>query len=260
MVDHLAEMVARRDTEDRDNLTAILDEVKDLSIPALLRQLAEESEAFGRKTLMTALGRWGDEIRPHLQNSLADERWYVVRNSLGLLSQVGNSGDAPMAKGYLTHPNSKVRLEALRLLSRFPMPIEASTMEALLADGDAEVRARAVYALGVLRGEQGVARLMELARKPFFGQGDVPMRELAIRGLGREGGEQAVAFLRDLVSQFVLADRPGYTRVQKAGVDALVEIGGGRAQIALRQRLHGLKGDARRAAEDFLRRTEKGIS
>jgi HEAT repeat protein len=159
-------------------------------------------------------------------------------------------------KTFLQHPHPKIRLEALRFLYRYPVPVDEELMNRLLEDADVEVQARAVYALGVLMGSSGLLRLISLARKPLIGEGDVALREMAVKGIGREGGERSVQFLSDLMRTRSFLNREAGERVQKAAVEALVEIGGPRVLHALKGALPRLKGQALRSAEDFLRREE----
>ena len=246
--------VAVKDQQEREAVQAVLDTIPDIAIPALLGRLAEEDKASGRKALIVSLSRYGDRIRPHLERWLRDERWYVVRNALGLLSQVGTRGDSAAVVTYLDHPNPKVKLEALRFLSRHPVALPDDKIDTLLNDPDAEVVLRTINAIGILQGPRGVEKLLAYARKPLVGQGDVARREAAIRGLGRVGGRQSVVAIRSLIARKAVVDQVGFDRIQSVGVEALEEIGGGAAAEALRQAERYLKGDARRAAEDILRR------
>ncbi|MDF1527282.1 MAG: HEAT repeat domain-containing protein [bacterium] len=253
----LEEMVAQltmRDQPDREVIQAVLYHTHDLSISVLLQMLADENEAFGRRTIISFLGRFGDALRPHLDKWLRDDRWYVVRNALGLLQEVGGQKDSANVRTYLQHPHPKIRLEALRFLYRFPIPVDERLMNRLLDDADLEVQARAVYALGVLQGTGGLQRLMALAKKPFFGEGDVNRRAMAVKGIAREGGDRSIQFLSGILKARSFLNPSGRARVQKSAVDGLVEIGGARSVKVLRRSLSRLKGEAFKTSQEFLRR------
>ena len=73
----LEEMVAqltRREQPDREAIQAVLYHTHDLSISVLLQMLADENEAFGRRTIINFLSRFGDTLRPHLEKWLRDDR------------------------------------------------------------------------------------------------------------------------------------------------------------------------------------------
>ncbi len=254
LVESLLGDITVKDSGNRDAVQAILETVSETSIPVLLRCLADETSTFGRKALITSLSRFGSQVRPHLDRWMVDDRWYVVRNALGFLSQVGGPQDTEVAKGFLTHSNGKVRLEALRFLTRYPSPIPDDMIEVLLSDPDPEVEARAILALGALQGQDGLKRLKVLAKKPFMRQGEIAKREMAIRGLGREGSPEAMDYLRRILSGRAILDKAGFERIQVAAVEAIGEIGGARAAAVLTERRSRLSGEALRAAEDALRK------
>ncbi len=254
----LAAAFVQRSTPDREAIGTIFQAVPDRSIPALLSALAQEESPFGRRALLTALGRFGDKVAPFLREWLADERWFVVRNAIALLTEVGEAKDAPALLPFLNHANPKVRVETLRFFTRFPVSASERAIIRLVEDPDPEVRQRAVFTLGARGGRQSFEFLTRLARKPFLGQGEAEMRANAIRGLGRMGGEEAVAFLRGILTSGGILDQRGHAVVQKAAVEALVEVGGERARSALAAARRRLRGDALRTAEDFLRRFQEG--
>lgn len=256
LLDSLVGDITSRDGDHREPVQAVLETCGERSIAVLLHRLAEEEEAFGRKALITSLLEFGTAIRPYLDRWLADDRWYVVRNSLGLLSQAGDAEDAQRVIGFLSHPNPKVRLEALRFLSRFPASVPDEVMRKLIKDPDEEVSARAILAIGAIQGPEGVRHLMMLAKKPLFGQGDIVRRELAIKGLGRARGSEPVEFLRRILSGRPFLNPEGYERVQQAAVEALAEIGGPRAAAILMYHAGRLKGAASKTAEEFLRKVK----
>jgi len=256
IVEELAGQLTIKDQPQRENIQAVLDEVKSVSIPILLQRLADEEETFGRGAILNALERYGEAVRPHLEKWLQDDRWYVVRNAIGLMQQVGGPGDSTTIREFLDHPNSKVRLEALRFLYRHPVNVSEERMARLLDDKDPEVQARAVYALGVLLGPKGLKRLKSLARKPFLGEGDVPMREMAIRGIGRQGGQNALSFLMGLLRKRSFIQQGKGERIRKAVVGALAEVNDPLAVRTVRRTLPRLRGEALRTAEEFLRREE----
>jgi hypothetical protein len=251
-LDELAQVLTDREEVDRNPIYAVLDLVQQDTIPILLKRLAEEDEAFGRRTLMNALGRYGDGIRGHLEKWLTDERWYVVRNALGLLQQVGGPRDSQSVRTFLRYPNSKVRLEALRFLYRHPVPVDDALMQSLLDDEDPEVQARAIYALGVLQGEKGINRLLGIAKKPLVGEGDVARRVSAIKGVGRYGGDRAIQMLRSLLNKRGVMDSASSARVQKACVEALIESGDARVPDILKRALSRLKGPVFKQAQDYV--------
>jgi HEAT repeat protein len=258
VLDLLVSQSTQRNTRDRDAIGAVFTVVPEKAIPCLLLGLAGEKSSFGRKSLMTALASFGDQVRPFLDGWLADDRWYVVRNALGLLTETGSEKDSPEVQRFLAHENPRVRMEALRFLTRHPVAGAERHVLPLLRDPDPEVRSRAVFTLGARGGRKAYTHLAGLAKKPVWGEGDVALRETAVRSLARMGGDEAVDFLRSLLGRRGWADPEGHDRIEKAAAEALAEIGGERARSILRVKLHRMRGDALRVADDFLRRSGEG--
>ena len=257
LMETLAGELAKRSTADRNAIIDVLKSIHEVSIPALLKRLTEEEVAFGRKTILTTLGQFGEATRPYLYDWLDDERWYVLRNAIDLLSNVGGSDDSARIISCLEHKNSQVRLSALRFLTRHPIDVPDDKIQALLNDADREIRSRMIYALGVLRGRRALDQLLELAKKPAFGEGDVHTRENAVKGIGRVGGDDSVGFLKGLLDKRGIIDRESHEKIHKAAVEALIVIGGPSAAVVLNAVLENLKGDSRRLAEDHLRKSSR---
>lgn len=256
VLEALAGEIAHREDEHREAVQTVLEEAGDLAIPILLRRLTVEEETFGRKALLTSLGGFGVSVRPHLERWLKDERWYVVRNALSLLLQVGGRNDSQRVRGFLEHPHPKVRFEALRFLSRYPVSIPEESIRKLLDDPDPDVQARTIYSLAILKGRQGYNYLVGMAKKPLAGQGDLARREMAIKGIGRGGGKEAIHFLSTIITTKAVLGTEGFSRIQAASVEALIDIGGPGAVEALKSSIDRLAGDARRTAEEYVRRWE----
>jgi len=256
VVEALAGEITHREDEHREAVQTVLEEAGDLSIPILLRRLTVEEETFGRKALLTSLGGFGLSVRPHLERWLKDERWYVVRNALSLLLQVGGRTDSDRVKVFLSHPHPKVRFEALRFLSRYPVSLPEDTIQKLLNDPDPDVQTRTIYSLAILKGRQGYNYLVAMAKKPLAGQGDLVRREMAIKGIGRGGGKEAIGFLSNMITTKAVLGADGFSRIQTASVEALVDIGGSSAVAALKSSMDSLTGTARRTAEEYVRRWE----
>ncbi len=100
--------------------------------------------------LALALSRF-TELRPALiERLLADldaPKWYVVRNAIGLLSDIG--GEVPARHDLATHAHHQVRLALAKALARRPQDATAlDVLIFLLGDPDPAVRYSTVVALG----------------------------------------------------------------------------------------------------------------
>jgi hypothetical protein len=84
----------------------------------LLDALAEADAASTRRALISRLSNLGPGIESAVLRRLDDERWYVVRNLLGLLAELPTLPAGFDAWQFLKHEDSRVRREVMRLLLR----------------------------------------------------------------------------------------------------------------------------------------------
>jgi hypothetical protein len=81
----------------------------------LLDAVADTDSRGERRGLMALLARLGPGIGPSVVGRLDDTRWYVTRNMLALLEEIGGPPDGFSALPWLAHTDGRVRLQALKL-------------------------------------------------------------------------------------------------------------------------------------------------
>ena len=120
---------------DFETLNRILDHMDGESVANLLLDtLAEAESRTTRLGLLGRLAKLGASIRPQVLRRLADGRWYVQRNMLALLNEIGCPPEFSAAQ-YTRHPEPAVRREALQLAMKLPAERERAVCLAL-ADRD----------------------------------------------------------------------------------------------------------------------------
>jgi hypothetical protein len=119
----------------------------------VLQRLHRADDIAARRVylqLAVALAKFDEMRQPlvtRLLHDLDSREWYVVRNAIGLLSDV--AGDVPARHDLATHANRQVRLALAKALARRVRDMAAlDTLIFLLGDPDASVRYLAVVALG----------------------------------------------------------------------------------------------------------------
>ena len=102
--------------------------------------LAASADRRVRARLLELLSRYGAAAAPEAMLRLEGAPWYVQRNLLKLLSQLPELPADFKAGAILSHPDARVRHEALRLLLRDPANRGSAILHALEAPDDATVR------------------------------------------------------------------------------------------------------------------------
>lgn len=123
------------------------------AVIAVLARLHESEKEMARRACLdmaVALSRYPELRQPMIASLVQDldsPTWFVVRNAVKLLSDMG--ADVPTRHDLATHAHRAVRLELSRALSRRPRDENGLDMLIfLLGDPDASVRYSSVVALG----------------------------------------------------------------------------------------------------------------
>jgi len=142
-------------TVDREKRFKALDVLQILGprgIASLVELLCTSEDRWVRRTAMDALSRAGHEVEPHLLKHLGRPTpWYVTRNMLLLLEQVGTSRSATAVSCMLEHTEARVRALATKVFARLGGPQSEDRLLRLLADQDEHVRVAAVEQLGLMK-------------------------------------------------------------------------------------------------------------
>ena len=163
----------------------------------------------------------------------ADENPGLRNAAFEALVACGRSATARLVE-QLAHPDVDVRKLAIDALAEIGDPASREPLRAALEDADANLRAAAVEALGVVGGVAEIARVLELAND--LGE-DVLVRLSALRALVRLEASVGVATLGDILDHPLL--RPA----------AFELLGGSQDPEALEVLFKGLVGSGRSGRE-----------
>jgi hypothetical protein len=103
----------------------------------LLDALESSPSRAIRRKLLDLIGQLGPEATTVITARLPDERWFVVRNMLMLLADLGDQ-NVEIGTAYARHPDARVRREAIRMLVGTPATSERAIC-AGLDDSDERV-------------------------------------------------------------------------------------------------------------------------
>lgn len=178
---------------------ALVDQIVDRAGTAvaepLLDGLARAEERSHRRRIFGLIASMGPEVGGALVGRLEDDRWFVRRNMLALLGELGSWPESFSPRPHLEDEEPRVRIEAFKLaLDRAEH--RRAALRAGLEDPDERV-----LRLALAVAEEGVPAELE---PPLVGHAadrslPDPLRVSAIRALGRRGSERARDSLLELV-------------------------------------------------------------
>lgn len=215
----VARLGAAREEEARARLTRISSGLGREMAVALSDALGEARDRYQRRSFLEALSAQGDLSLEVAQEMVEDPRWFVVRNGVSLLGEVGGEGVIFHLTGPLANPDPRVRRETVLALAKIGGPDAEQLLLGMLDDPEVEVRAMACRAVGVLTVERALRPLLRILEQD---QNEDVLVE-CLQALGKLGDPGAVPLIekRGLGGLF---SRPS-KEIRVAAYRALAAIG-----------------------------------
>jgi len=210
-----------REEEDRQRLIGIYSGLGREMALALTDALGEARDRFQRRSFLEALVAQGEMAREMAERMVQDPRWYVGRNGVALLGELGEEGAVSNLTSTLANEDPRVRKETVMALAKMGGDDASTLLLGMLDDSDAEVRAKACWAAGVLKVEKAVKPLLALLEK----ENHEGVQVECLHALGKIGDPGAVP----LVERKATGRRRFFSRSSKeirmAAFRALAAIG-----------------------------------
>ena len=180
-----------RDEMERERLIRVSTGLGREMAVALADALGEARDRYRRRSFMDAMLAMGDIARGMAEEMVEDPRWYVVRNGVALLGEMGGPGSVSHLTGTLANEDPRVRKETVLALSKLGGHDAAMLLLGMMDDSEPEVRSRACSALGLLKVEKAIKPLMQLLEK----DNHEAVQVQCLQALGRIGDPGAVPLI-----------------------------------------------------------------
>jgi len=204
-----------------------------------------------RKGLLTALSAVGRPAVPLLLKRLTDPSWYLVRNALLLLGEIGGQSLVEPVAALLQHEEPRVRREAAGALGKIGGPRAVAHLRRAILDTEAgNVAARV---LGEIDRENTVTMFTKrLHRAGLLVLDDGPVQE-AITVLGEMEAAEAVPALSRVLGRGFWIPMGRGDRVRSHAAQALRRIGTPEAMEAIRKASRSSRRVVRDTCESLFR-------
>ncbi len=239
------ELIARRlpYVAERAAMLELLSRAGETAVDILVKQLMDSEDAAARRVYFDSIVQL-DIAGPALFDLLRDSRWFVVRNAIALLGEMGvEQADTAMLP-LLQHADERIRVAVARALVRLGTPKALQGLHAVIDDRSPEVRRIAAVSYGLATGAAGMVRppaaRLSIALEKETDE-DVALEMLA--SLGKLGSADAIQrLLRIAMPQGQVGEsdptRGAWLRI--AALEALVKARGN----AVMPHVEALMGDA----------------
>jgi hypothetical protein len=224
----------------RETIGRILARAGETGADALIDNLISSEVAAERRAYRDALGQCPTAAGA-LLHLLTDERWYVVRNALDLLGDLGPTDAEARIAEQLSNREPRVRRAAAIALGKIASSRSVLALLQALSDPSPDVRVQAALGLGAIANARAVPWLVEALGT----ETDPDVQVALVAALGRTPTEEAV-------SKLIRAAEPGGMLLRKPMVLRLraIEALGVAATPAARTALRGLLHDKDREVRD----------
>ena len=215
---------------DRAGMLELLSRAGETGVDILVKQLMDCEDAAARRVYFDSIVQL-DMAGPALFDLLRDTRWFVVRNAIALLGEMGvEQADTAMLP-LLQHTDERIRVAVARALVRIGTPKALQGLHAMIDDSSSEVRRIAAVSYGLSTGTTGMVRppaaRLSIALDKETDE-HVALEMLA--SLGTLGSADAVQrLLRIAMPQGQMGehDQPRDPLLRIAALEALVKARGG---------------------------------
>ena len=129
----------------------------------LMDRLAVEQDRTKRGRLMDGIRLMGDMAVPYLDEVLKNPSWFVVRNGVLLMAELGTQTHMAKVLPLLRHAEPRVCHTAVRAIWKLGGPASEQALLNHLRDAEPGTQAEILFALGQIRGDASGPALAELA-------------------------------------------------------------------------------------------------
>lgn len=189
----------------------------------LFDMLAAEPTRTRRMLICRALVDLGRHNLGALGSKIGDHRWYVVRNVVMVLGQMGDERVLPYLDRATTHDEPRVRLETTRALASLGSQTTGRLL-GLVNDRDLSVGLGAVEALGTLKDKAVAKPLIEILERQDPTYRKTPLDCAIIRLLASLRARNAMPALRALTQRRSLFFWSQSRSIRQAAETALREL------------------------------------
>jgi len=208
-----------REERERADLVHAYAKLGDPMASAIADALTETDDRLARKTYVSALVALGQSGLRVVEVMLDDSRWFVARNGIAVLGEVGGETTVGHLTGTLAHEDPRVRRETVLSLAKIGGEDASLLVVGMLNDSDPKVRASAARAASVLKVERAHKPLMNILDE---GDEDTVIEQV-IRALGQLGDPSAVPLIKKKAVASFFSKPP--MEIRLAALSALGAIG-----------------------------------
>jgi len=200
--------VRRLDRDDQEDVAEVIGLIGLPFVRPLIDASSMETDRSIRFFYLKCLKKLGHQVADYAVTSLKEDQWFVQRNMLILLGELGAEDKLPLIRPLLKHSNSKVRQEALKTCLLLH---DAGSTQDLIYSLFSKNRQEVLHAITVshlVDDPKLSARLLSLLQKKNLFRMDFEMKKALVQALSDHQCPQALkVFSKILKSNNMFSSR-----------------------------------------------------
>ena len=234
-----------------------LNRLESVSLGTVTSMLGDLQHHHARKMVYSLLGERGGEAMDLVGNYVYDKRWFVVRNVALVLGRVNRPRAVTFLKKASVHPDTRVRLEAIRSLGELRCPEADELLLKFIDDPDPNLQIHAFKALAYVQAPKVFEALEKRIHNAKLWNFEARVLKELLCAYARSGGARSLPFLLSVINKKRLIGRARWEKVKVYAVYALGEVGSSSILDILRKISGGSDSALRTAARQVLERFEQ---
>lgn len=171
------------------------------AIPLFISLLGERDTISARKKVISILIQLGKDDIQAIASALHDTRWYVVRNIVYILRQIGDEGVVEYILNTVRHEDARVRKEAIKALGELKNPLALRALRECLNDTDITIKKSAVRAIAAIGSETAKRMLLESVSEKSFRDRDFDEKKEFFEVLAQWNDPDVVDFMMRILKK-----------------------------------------------------------
>jgi len=160
-----------------------------------MRVIAESQQQRVRRAVCQAVSVLMRDNPERLAPWLADERWYVVRNAVAVLGDIGGSAIVGLLRPIARHADRRVRREVVNALAQADLTAARPLLLEMLPDSRGQIFSWLLKQLSGRRDPEVAGTALRLMREEHFLERPVEERRAIYMTIGSTGDDQVLSTL-----------------------------------------------------------------
>jgi HEAT repeat protein len=256
LIAHYLGLLRQRGGRGRKEVETVLVALEDRSVVPLLQMLADEEDILVRKGIVEIVTRIGRPAVPAILENLGDSRWYMVRNMITVLGGLGMPDLAPHVSATLSHPDLRVKKEAIKALSRIPHPSAVTTLCELCFFPEETVALTATAALALKPETEAVVTLYRRIATKRILYPNYRLSHESIDSLRAIGTDEALTALEEVLALPAVWQTEKFRALKTHALRSISRMKGERSRASLEKALRSPDRHIRIEAQRIVNRLE----